>query len=349
MGMLGFRSKLKNAALTVAFPVVVWIIVDILCVVFQHRHVFKTLLDINNYVRNSGIAACIALALSFNLGNGRFDLSLGAQRIVATTCGGLLAIHLGLSGAFVIIFAVLFGFLGGALIGAIFVITRIPPMVLGVGMALVFECVAFAISNAQGLHLFGMPGMGGLSNMYLTIGVVAFATIFTLLVDRFTKFGYYTRAIAGSQKIARDSGINIFAHANGCYAFGGALIAISGVFDAAFKGSMDADMGMSSNASIMTNTFPMFLGRYIARWSSLPVGILFATLTVQIFKTGLSILQFSSTAQQVFNLGAFLLFLIFQANENLLKERSAKRARILEAKTERERLSTLYFNGAVSL
>ena len=125
----------------------------------------------------------------------------------------------------------------------------------------------------------------------------------------------------------------------GCYTIAGGLVSFSGVFDAAFKGSMDAELGFSSNSTVMTNCFPMFFGKFIARWSSEAVGILVATMTVRMFQTGLSVMQFSGTAQQVFTGFAFLLFLLVRANENTFARRKARKARIAQAKKRRLELA----------
>jgi ribose/xylose/arabinose/galactoside ABC-type transport system permease subunit len=233
------------------------------------------------------------------------------------------------------LFALVFGFIFGGIVGIIFVITRIPAMVLGVGMAFVYECIAFAGSKSQGLQLYGVKGVESLSNMYLTICVVLAAVLIVMVMDRYTKFGFYARAINGSQKIAANSGINIFAHAVGSYTFAGALIAFSGVFDAAFKGGMDAELGFASNSTVMSNCFPMYLGKFISRWSNDSVGILFATMTIKIFETGLSVMKVSATGQQVWTMSVFIVFLIVRANENIFKYRRSVKVRIAEAKTKK--------------
>jgi ribose/xylose/arabinose/galactoside ABC-type transport system permease subunit len=333
-----WQRTLKNTAITLAFPLSVWVIMEILCRVNMQRHVFNTMLDVQNYVRIVGISVCTALALSYNLGHGRFDMSLGAQRMVVAILGGNLAINLGLGTAGIIIFAVLFGLVFGGLVGVVFVTTRIPAMVLGVGMALIYECIAFIGSGFQGLQLFGVDSAANLSNMYLTICVVAAAALFVLIIDRFTKFGFYARAIDGSQRIAHNCGINVFAHAVGCYTVAGGLVSFSGVFDAAFRGGMEAELGFASNSVIMTNCFPMFLGKFMSRWSSDAIGIIFSTMTVRLFQTGLSVMKISATGQQVFTMSAFLAFLIIRANEAFFHDRRAVKARVAQAMTRRAQL-----------
>lgn len=324
-------NKTKPILVTIAFPIVMLLIMDVLCMVLQDRHVFATILDIQNYVRATCIAACTALALSLNLSNGRFDLSLGAQRLAATILGGNLAIHLGLGSVGVLVFALLFGLALGGVVGLFFVWFRTPAMVLGIGMALIYECLAFVGSNSQGLQLYSVPSVKSLSNMYLCIAVMILVLAVFLIVVKYTRFGYHMRAIGGSQKISHNSGINVFSHAVGCYTLAGGVISFAGVFDAAYSGVMDASMGMTSSSTVMTNCFPMYLGKYLSRFSNEAVGILVATMTIKIFQTGLSILKYSMTQQRVFTLCLFLVFLVFRANETILHDIQARKARIAQA------------------
>lgn len=333
--------KLKPLLILVAFPLVMLLLMDILCMVDQGRHVFETILDVQNYVRATCIAACTALALSLNLSNGRFDMSLGAQRMAATILGGNLAIRMGLGSGGVLIFALLFGLVMGGVVGMIFVWFRTPAMILGIGMGLIYECAAFIGSNSQGLQLYSVPSVRSLSNMYLCIAVMLVVLAVFLVIVKYTRFGYHMRAIGGSQKIAHSSGINIFAHAVGCYTLAGGVVAFSGVFEAAYSGVMDASLGMASNATVMTNCFPMYLGKYLARWSNEAVGILVSSMTIKIFQTGLSIMKYSMTEQRVFTLCLFLVFLVFRANENIFKEKRAKKARIALAHEKKKAMGVL--------
>lgn len=332
-------SKLKPILITAAFPVVMFLLMDILCIATQGRHIFISVLDVQNYVRATCIAACTALALSLNLSNGRFDLSLGAQRLAAAILGGNLAIRLGLGGIGVLLFALAFGLVLGSVVGLIFVWFRTPAMVLGTGMALIYECLAFVGSNSKGLQLYAAPNVRNLSNMYLCITVLLMVLAVFLVLIKYTKFGYHMRAIGGSQKIAHNSGINVFQHAAGCYTLAGGAIAIAGVFDAAYSGSMDAQLGMASSSVVMTNCFPMYLGKYLGRWSNEAVGILVSSMTIKLFQTGLSIMKFSMTEQRVFTLCLFLVFLVFRANESIFRVRKAKKARIAQAQEKKKTMA----------
>ncbi len=206
-------------------------------------------------------------------------------------------------------------------------------------MAMIYECVAFVGSNAEGLQLFG-KGYDSLAEIEIIIAVVLISTLLIMILLRYTSFGYHLRAIRGSQLIAKNSGINIFAHAAACYTLAGGLVSFSGVFDAAYKGMMNAEIGLTSSASVMTNCFPMFLGGFLSRWSNQATGILFATITLRIIDTGLTAIKIDITTTQLINMALFLGFLVFTANQNFFKDRKKLKNRLAQAREKKATLQT---------
>jgi Ribose/xylose/arabinose/galactoside ABC-type transport systems, permease components len=155
------------------------------------------------------------------------DLSLGAQRVAGTIVGGLAAQALGLTGIWYLVFAIVFGLIFGGLVGLAFVTFRVPPLVLGIGLACILECVGFALSDGIGLKIVGVPGTAILSNASFTIVVIGIMVVFMLVLMTYTRFSYNFRAVRGSQQIARNSGIDIFKNVALCYTIAGALVCIS--------------------------------------------------------------------------------------------------------------------------
>ena len=333
------NGKWKDALFTLAFPVCTWLLMELLCYLLKGRHVISTMLDIKTVIRNTGITAVTAYALSFNLKEGRFDLSLGAQRMAGTILGGLLAQAIGLSGLWLLVFAVIFGFLFGLLTGLAFITLRVPPMVLGVGMALIWEVVPYVVSGGKGLNLFGVGGMTMLTESWFQILVVVIMGALVYVLMNYTTLGYETKAVQGSQLIARNSGINIFKHAVECYALAGALVCIAGVLDVSFTTQMAAGLGNTSNGVVTANMFAMILGGYIGEKSDSSVGILTAAFTLQIFKYGLSLMELSDPNNLVINMIVFIGFLVFQANRHIPALRRAQKARVAEARQLKARLA----------
>lgn len=322
------KSRIGDVLFTLAFPIGAWIVMNILCLVLKDKQVISTMLDVKTVIRNAGIAALTAFALSFNLNEGRFDLSLGAQRLAGTVLGGLLAIHFGLSGLWLLLFSVMFGFIFGLATGLIFVVLRVPPMVLGVGIALVWEVVPYVVSDGKGLNLFGVSGMEVLTKTWFQIVLVVAMAVVVFVLMNFTRLGYETKAVQGSQVIARNSGINIFRHAVECYTLAGMLVCIAGVLEVAFSTQMASSLGNVSNGVVTANMFAMVLGGYIGERSDSSVGIISAAMTIQIFKYGLSQMELSEANNSVVNMAVFIIFLVYQANRHKPALRRAQKARV---------------------
>lgn len=334
-------ERLKNILITVGLPLVTYLIMDIVCVALVERHVISSILDVMNLLRNVGISAATAFALCMNLTNGRMDLSLGAQRMVGTVIGGNLALSMGLSGVWILIFGVICGLIAGWITGMVFVTLRLPPMVLGIGMALIWECVAFAASKSTGLQLFGIQGVEILSDVKFSITVTVVVVAICAVILGYSKFSYDKRAIRGSGKIAQSSGINVFRNAVLCYTLAGGLVAVSGVLEAGLSGSYAAAIGFTSNAVVMKHIFAMRLGNYIAKWSNQAVGILAAAFVLQIFTAGVINLRLDMAMNSALNLTLFLVFLVYLANEDVIRVARAKKKRIALAKEKRQRIQQM--------
>ena len=322
------KTKLKNIAFTLAYPLIAYCVMEFLCLTLKQRHLISTILDVKTLIRNTGIAAIMAFALSFNLSCGRLDLSLGAQRLAGTIIGGYIALSLGLSGIWLLVFAVVFGMLFGFVTGVLFITTRVPPMVLGIGVGLIWECFPYVITQGKGLNLFGVSGMGLLTDTGFIIGLVVVTGAFVTILLNSTKFGYQMRAIQGSQLISRNSGINIFRHAVICYTLAGALVCIAGVMDVSFSTQMSATLGLVSNGPVIDNMFAMILGNYIGERSNQAIGVIIAALSIKLFSYGLTTLELSEANASVANMVLFVGFLVFLANKDVLKNKKAAKARV---------------------
>lgn len=329
------KLKIENILITLAYPVGMFIIMSLMLLVLNKPNIILSSIDIRTIIRDTGIAATIAFALSFNLTSGRLDLSLGSQRLVGTIIGANLALSLGLTGVWLLVFAAVAGLLFGFIVGMIFVMVRIPSLILGIGMGLILETVAYLYSDGIGLNLFGREGIDILKNIEFTILIVVVVATINLIMMAYTRYGYHLKAIQGSQRVAMNSGIKVFKHAVLSYTFAGGFVAISGVLFAAYNTQMEATLGFASNGPIVANIFPMMLGGYIGRKSNAAIGIITAALSLRIFSISLSRMALSESTTAVFNMLLFVLFLIWLANENVFKHRKEVKKRIIEAKNKK--------------
>ena len=64
------KQTIKNILFTLAFPVVMYIIMDIIVLLSKGTHIISSMLDFKSIVRNAGIAATIAYALGVKIPEG---------------------------------------------------------------------------------------------------------------------------------------------------------------------------------------------------------------------------------------------------------------------------------------
>lgn len=343
-----FRKKhvtLMNVLFTISVPAVVWLVMEILNYTICGVHTMASAVDWTTLLRNLASYFCFALGLNCNMPQGRMDTSTGSQMYLACILGGNVALSLNLGGIGILVFSLVLGMAVGTFTGVLFVNLRILPMVLGLGISLVYECISFSMYDQQGLNLFGKQGVSILSDKLFIITVMLLVIVAMTYLFQYSAFGYNRRAIQGNQKLANDSGINIYANAVICYALAGGLVAIAGVFDTAYKSNLVPVLGMSSNSTVFAAMFPMAVGMWLSKKTNPVIGILAGSLAVQFLVLGLAKFTnvgLSSYWQTCLKYGCWLVFMIYRMNEDRLLQGKARRARIALAKrTRAERAAAL--------
>lgn len=329
---------LYNALFTIAVPAAVWLIMELLNLAFCGVHTLNSVIDYTTLMRNLVTSFCFALGLNCNLPVGRMDTSTGSQMFLACIVGGNLALSLNLGGVGVLIFSMVVGMLAGGFVGVLFVNLRILPMVLGLGITLVYECISFSMNNQQGLNLFGKQGVSILSNWGFIVVVMLLIMLVMTFLFQYSSFGYNRRAIQGNQKLANDAGINIYINAVLCYVAAGALVSIAGVFDTAYKSNLVPVLGMNSNSTVFSNMFPMAVGVWLAKKSNPVIGIVAGSLSVQFLILGLSkftMIGVSDYLQTCIRYSIWLLFMIYRMNEDKIARIKERRARVALARATR--------------
>ena len=112
---------LYNALFTVAVPMAVWLVMELLNLAFCGVHTLNSVIDYTTLMRNLVTSFCFALGLNCNLPVGRMDTSTGSQMYLACILGGNLALSLNLGGVGVLAFSMIVGMLAGGFVGVLFV------------------------------------------------------------------------------------------------------------------------------------------------------------------------------------------------------------------------------------
>jgi len=324
----------KNTLVMASLPVVVYLFFSVLCSV-KGIEGFGVGTDLVVMLRTTIYTGMIALAVSYNLTSGRFDFSVGSVLVLSTIIGVNTAVKLGLGPIGMLTICMICGAVLGCISGITYVILRLPPMVVSLGIAMIYEAIAFNLNGGKGAKLIGNNVMLIFAKqpyIYILCAVVLAALIIIL---NFTKFGYNTNSLRGGQIIAVNVGVDEKKNTVICYIIAGVLMAIAGVISISILGSIPPKLGLGSAEYMMNAFLPMFIGGALAKYADRNLGVLVGSLVQAIITSGFSRLGLSTSWQSVLNGIIILAFLAFTIHSykliefKVLKEKRIKAERAI--------------------
>jgi ribose transport system permease protein len=326
---------IKNLLSTLWMPLVVYIFFAVLCAA-NSKTGFGVNSDLMIILRNTVYSGLIALALSYNLTSGRFDFSIGSILILSVILGANIALKWELGAVGLLTASMIVGAFLGAISGLVYIILRLPPIVVSVGVAMIYEAIGFLLNEGKGIRIINKPDLLIFAQQpYISILAIVVLIILVILLN-FTKFGFDTNSLRGGQAIAVNIGINEKMNTLICYVLAGALMAAAGVISLSILGSMSPKLGLGSSSYMMNAFLPMFIGGFLAKYSDRNIGIMVGSFTQACIISGFAILGLSTSLQSVLNAAIVLAFLLYTSNSykiaefQMMKEKRLKAQMALE-------------------
>lgn len=177
---------------------------------------FASYLNVMTIALSTCVNGLLALGITFVITSGGIDLSLGTNMTFCSVMSGVSFVTWG----FPIWLAILFGFLVGAVCGAIsgFAITKmkLPPFIATMSMQMITKGLSLVVSGIKPVYFTGAPGykqiaMGsflGIDGFHNAFVFYVLAILLAYALYTKTLLGRYTTAIGSNQEAARLSGIN---------------------------------------------------------------------------------------------------------------------------------------------
>jgi ribose transport system permease protein len=324
----------KNIVMSLMIPVIVYLFFFILCNATGHAG-FGVGADLQTILYTSVYSGLIALAMSMNLTSGRFDFSIGASMVLAIIVGGNIAKEHSMGAWGMLAITVLIAAIIGLASGLVYVLLGLPPMVVSLGLAMIYEALGFMYNRAKGVKLMGKSDMLIFSKLPWAGVIIVIVLAVLVIVWDYTKFGYNRKALASGQKIATDVGINEKKNAVICYVISGILLGIAGCVYISKYGTVSPETGLSSSSYFMTAFLPMFIGGAISKYSSHPIAVFIGAVTQAFITSGLSWMGCSSSIMTVLNGVIVMAFLIYTSNSYLLVEQKMFHEKLEKAKAAR--------------
>ncbi len=313
------RLNYKNYIKAMVLPAVVLIFVLIL--MGMNDQVFLgTSGQRLSFTRSITTVFLTTIALSINLSSGRFDFSIGAISLLSSVISAKIAMAFNLPVEMMLIVSIIAGCVLGIISATVYIISKLPPIIVSLGVTLIFEGFAYFITKGYGVSFVTdreLTSFGSIIN-YSIIIVVVLALI--ILIFDYTKYGYEYKALQGGQKVAVHTGINEKKNAVISYAISGTLMGIVGFISASNIGTIQMTLNFGSIAIMFTAFLPMFIGGFLSRFCNLIFGYLIGAVIVALITISFIQLDVDASIQQIVLALALVGFLIYLNNEEKITQ-----------------------------
>lgn len=314
---------------TMAIPVAVYVLFGILSGgrMFNSRALVTVL---RQAIQPSVI--CYALLLGMSIG--MMNFSAGAFVTCAAIIGNGVSNMLGWGLPGLIFFAILVSLACSAIMGLLYNWLRVPCMVLGLGLMLVFESLP-RIFFPGGAVI--SPDDAFLARQPWCFVVMAFVMVLFYVIYNKTPYGHNIRAIGANQSVALAAGLNLDKIKFTNFMVGGFFLGIAAVLYMSAQGKVQNVGALGSMVVMMDGFMGVFLGMLLARWSDPSIAVFCGVLTMKILANGFVAVGLESTWKDVVTGMFMLVIMAISKNAALPAKMKADKAFAAEAIAEQGR------------
>ncbi|MCC8046318.1 MAG: sugar ABC transporter permease [Clostridiales bacterium] len=308
------NNYLKRILGTIAIPLIAFAVCQILCIAGGVTY-FANAFSWKVFVRASASVMLTTFALHINLNSGRFDFSLGAISLLSSVISAQISIAAGLPVWMMLLISILAGFVLGVLSGIVYVVLRLPAIIVSLGVTLFYEGLAYVVTGGYGVSFVTNTEYTSVGTIPFYCAVIVVGLIFMIVVFDLSRFGYNHRALMYGQKISVNTGIREIPNAIITYGIAGMFMGVVGFISATNNGTIQMSLNFGSIGVMFTAFFPMFVGGFIGRFSNDKLGYLLGAVTSAFVSLMYSRLNVDSSIQQIVTALILVGFVIFLSNE----------------------------------
>lgn len=256
----------------------------------------------------------LSCGIMFNFACGNWDLAVGSESVLAAILAGRFALKTGLGLPMIILGCICVGILCGAVIGLVYKITKVPTIIVTVGMLFIYECMGSILSGGAGVNISNTKWVVlGTYPWNILYGVAAMLLAYYILYQ--TKFGYHVRAVGNDAGIAMTNGVNIYKVKSMCLALSGAFAGIYAAASLCSTGITAATTQMGTMSIAFDAMMSYLVGKAISfKRNNLVVSMFAGALVMQDVK--LLLLVMSIPTAYVNACIAVLILILISLTEN---------------------------------
>lgn len=310
-------GKLRDYASIIAVLVIVAVAFIIFNAVFGGK--FLTSSNISSVISHAVFPTFVAWGFCFIFGCGFIDMSVGAVVVLAATMAGTLGNAIGVGG--VILGGVLTGALLLLLNFTVFVYTKIPAWIAGIGMAMIYEAVAVFYSRgrmAQGLTVVELEVQNRTLAQppYIYI-VLALGFVAAYVIYNYTTIGIRIRSLGGNREVSKALGINITKTLLIVGLISGIFIGCGAFVQESYIARMTAKTGLTSLQLTFQPMAALFLAQVLQKKINIIIAIPICSFIVYAIFNMLTIAGVASGTWQEAILGLIVILFGIIAQRNV--------------------------------
>ena len=285
------QSWLRRGAGMLVIPALCWAVMALACAL-AGTSLLTGVSSLRLFVRGLTYVLLLSFGVSINMHTGRFDFSTGAVMLLGGVCGALIAYGNGWGPWGMVLISIPTGAAAGCVSGLLYILLRLPPMIIGLGMTLVLE------------------------------GIVAIITDGCRPVGFGTDASYYRFSVNMPAMLALGGWALVLA---ALAVLSGALFGAAGAVSLCATNGTTPTINFSTIASMFACFLPLFFSGFIVKFCNKQLAILLGCIGYEFIQIGFgqlsfTIAAFTSDVYKVIEAGILVLFLIYLNNEGIITD-----------------------------
>ena len=280
---------------TLILPVAMYIGMMILS--FSHdKMYFGTLMMWRTIIVSISLSIASALGIGLQFKSGRFDFSGGSIMLLTAIIAGNIARFNGNNIVLMFILCLVVATLLSVIVSSVYVLSRVPIIIVTIGMALLFESITTMLYGGTGINLVSNMKLRIFSTYPMVLIPLAGTIIVYWLFSYVTKAGKQSTLLARNQQAAVHIGINEKKNVIISYVFSGLIFGFGTVIYMAMGIHRASFTSLITVGELFSNILPVFIGLILSGFCGDLIGTIMGAIT-------LNLLSYTMTAVYSANMG----------------------------------------------
>jgi membrane protein len=305
------------------FPLILYVIFAMISLFSGKQGTYFSSYTTEKIFQESVLATLVGIAIAVPLKGGRWDFATGTISVLGGIIGLNLTIRLQAPLIVGIIFTVFFSVLLALLEGLLYIVLRVPNMIVSLGVVMIYEAMTNILFDGKGVNVFNntpeytaeLLQLYEAPWCYVLLVLVILLSSFLLY---YTRFGADNKSLGLNSRLAINAGVKEKKNILLTYVFIGVLLGFAAILNAS-KGKVEASSNLSSTSLMFSSMGPVLVGLFLEQYSTLPFGVFVGALGFNIITYGLQALNIDSSIQTIITGIAIVLIMAYTTNQERLK------------------------------